>query len=52
MVSKTTSLLLGCVLLTLFNVLLLLLQMGDLTLLPDGTAFLTNGAQIGKAMFS
>ena len=24
------------------------LQMGDLTLLPDGTIFLCNGAQIGK----
>ncbi len=28
-----------------------LLQMGDLTLLPDGTVFLCNGAQIGEWLF-
>ena len=27
------------------------LQMGDLTLLPDGTVFLCNGAQIGERLF-
>lgn len=25
--------------------------MGELTLLPDGTAFLSNGAQIGMALY-
>ncbi len=28
-----------------------MLQMGELTLLPDGTAFLSNGAQIGRALY-
>ncbi len=28
-----------------------MLQMGDLTLLPDGTAFLSSGAQIGRALY-
>ena len=38
----------GCV---LCPICCFVLQMGDLTLLPDGTAFLCNGAQIGRALY-